>query len=74
MRSVTILQNDNKSLRNISAIDYGIINIGTPKRVVKVNEVLPFRVKFMNIGISSYGPNNPAPIGIAIVGLNNYIL
>jgi hypothetical protein len=36
--------------------------------------VLPFRIKFTNIGIESYGPNNPAPIGIAIIGFNNYIL
>lgn len=41
---------------------------------VKINEILPFRVKFTNIGIQAYGPNNPAPIGIAIIGLNNYIL
>ncbi len=41
---------------------------------VKINDVLPFRVKFINVGIESYGPNNPAPIGIAIIGLNNYIL
>jgi hypothetical protein len=36
--------------------------------------ILPFRVKFMNIGIEGYGPNNPAPIGIAVIGFNNYIL
>lgn len=40
----------------------------------KINQVLPFRVKFVNIGIEGYGPNNPAPIGIAIIGFNNYIL
>jgi hypothetical protein len=41
---------------------------------VKINDVLPFRIKFTNIGIESYGPGNPAPVGIAIIGLNNYIL
>lgn len=40
----------------------------------KINDVLPFRVKFINIGIEGYGPNNPAPIGIAIIGYSNYIL
>lgn len=40
----------------------------------KITEVLPFRVKFINIGIDAYGPNNPAPIGIAVVGYNNYVL
>jgi hypothetical protein len=42
--------------------------------IVKINKVLPFRVRFTNIGISGYSSNNPAPIGIAIIGLNNYIL
>lgn len=37
--------------------------------------VLPFRVSFTTIDQGSgYGPSNPAPIGIAIIGLNNYIL
>lgn len=39
-----------------------------------LSSVFPFRVKFINIGIEGYGPNNPAPIGIAIIGFNNYIL
>lgn len=43
-------------------------------RTVKVNQVVPFRVKFTNIGIESYSPSNPAPIGIAVIGINNYIL
>lgn len=38
---------------------------------VKINEVLPFRVKFTNIGITGY---TVPPIGIAIIGYNNYIL
>ena len=41
---------------------------------VKINQVLPFRVKFINIGINAYGPGNAAPIGIAIIGLNNYVM
>lgn len=44
-----------------------------PNRV-KIEETIPFRVKFINIGIPSYGPGNVPPIGIAIIGLNNYIL
>ena len=40
----------------------------------KINDVLPFRVKFINIGVESYAPGFPPPIGIAIIGVNNYIL
>ena len=36
--------------------------------------VMPFRVKFETIDISGYSPTNPAPIGIAVIGFNNYIL
>ena len=39
-----------------------------------VKQILPFRVKFSNITIPGYGPNSPAPIGIAVIGFNNYIL
>jgi len=51
-----------------------VLNLFDDKRAVRINEALPFRVRFINIGITGYGPNNPAPIGIAVIGLNNYIL
>lgn len=35
---------------------------------------LPFHVRFINVGIPGFGPNNTAPIGIAVIGFNNYIL
>jgi hypothetical protein len=41
---------------------------------VKINHTLPFKVKFINIGIASYSPSRPAPIGIAVIGVNNYVL
>jgi hypothetical protein len=39
-----------------------------------VATVMPFRVKFQTVDIGGYSPTNPAPIGIAIIGFNNYIL
>lgn len=41
---------------------------------VKINHNLPFRVKFINVGIQAYGRGNAAPIGIAIIGVNNYVM
>jgi hypothetical protein len=61
--------------KNVVHYNYGIINPSTkfyPK--VSIDQTLPFRVKFTSIGIPSYNAANPAPIGIAIVGYNNYIL
>lgn len=40
---------------------------------VKINQKLPFRVRFSNIGVPGYA-SGAAPIGIAVIGLNNYIL
>ena len=39
-----------------------------------VETILPFRVKFTSISIEGYTASRPAPIGIAIIGVNNYIL
>jgi hypothetical protein len=40
----------------------------------EIETILPFRVAFTNIGQPGYSPSNVPPIGIAIIGLNNYIL
>lgn len=42
--------------------------------VPELRSILPFRVAFKDLGVSGYSPSNPAPIGIAIIGFNNYIL
>jgi hypothetical protein len=44
------------------------------KQHIKINQVLPFRVKFINIGIEAYGPNNVPPIPLQVIGYSNYIL
>jgi hypothetical protein len=54
--------------------NYSKIKVDGPNPVVLINAVLPFRVRFTNIGIQAYGPGNAAPIGIAIIGLNNYVM
>jgi len=74
MATATLIKNNNGVAKKIKAIDYGLIKISHAKPVIKINNVLPFRVKFSNITVPGYGPGNPAPIGIAIIGFNNYIL
>ena len=63
-----------RSSRIVREKNYPISRITGQSRTVLIKEQLPFRVKFTTIGIESYGPNNPPPIGIAIIGYNNYIL
>lgn len=74
MASATIVNKNKNKLKAINAVSYAIINVANDNRTVKINEVLPFRIKFTNIGIPGYGINNPAGIGIAVIGFNNYIL
>lgn len=54
---------------------YGIFKIKDSSRKVEIKEVLPFRVKFTTTNIrSNYGAGNAAPIGIAVIGVNNYVM
>ena len=61
-------------ITNFKNKNFSISSFSSHAATATPESVLPFRVKFINIGIESYGPNNPAPIGIAIIGFNNYIL
>jgi hypothetical protein len=71
--TTTITKNDHNT-KSIKNKDFAISKIKDTRFSSLPKEVLPFRVKFINIGIEGYGPNNPAPIGIAVIGVNNYIL
>jgi hypothetical protein len=59
-----------------------VLSLNYPKTIItqvryskiQANEILPFRVQFTNTQIRGYDINNPAPVGIAIIGINNYIL
>lgn len=61
-------------VKKVYTSEYGIAKPTYKKINVKVNQSLPFRISIFNVGISAYGPSNPAPIGIAIIGFNNYVL
>ena len=54
--------------------DYGILKTKFDDRYTKAESILPFRIAFTSVDIPGYGRENPAPIGIAIIGSNNYIL
>jgi hypothetical protein len=73
MASAVIIDTDNHKAKKINAVGHPISIITYKTRAVKINEVLPFRVKFSTIGIGSAYANVPG-IGIQIIGINNYIL
>jgi hypothetical protein len=43
-------------------------------RLSQVIDRVPFRIRVTNITVPGYSPGNVPPIGIAIIGFNNYIL
>ena len=43
-------------------------------RLSQVIDRIPFRIRVTNITVPGYSPTNVPPIGIAIIGFNNYIL
>jgi hypothetical protein len=61
-------------VKNVRQSEYPITRITGPKPIVRVEEGLPFRVRFTNIGIPGYSPNNVPPIGIQVIEFSNYIL
>jgi hypothetical protein len=60
--------------RSIKSKEFGILRSRFEDRYTKAETILPFRIRFTSVDIPGYGRENPAPIGIAVIGLNNYIL
>jgi hypothetical protein len=73
MASAVIIDTDNHKAKRINAASYPVSTITYKTRAIKINEVLPFRVKFSTIGIGTAYANVPG-IGIQVIGINNYIL
>ena len=58
----------------IKELDKRTIRINDINHKVKVEEILPFRVQFINVGVFGFSKENPAGISVAVIGYNNYIL
>jgi hypothetical protein len=72
--ATTVLDLKNGRVNSVKSYNFSIATLRKSKRYAKVDQSLPFRIRLTNITISGYGPSSPAPIGIAIIGFNNYIL
>lgn len=73
MAKSIILDDLNNKTKSIKPINYSITTIKDPQRVVKIKEVLPFRVKFTAIQIQDISGMVPA-IPLQVIGYSNYIL
>jgi hypothetical protein len=74
MAKAVILDKNNLRTRKIETADYPISRIFEGKRLVKINETLPFRVRFTTITVPGYSSANIPGIGIQVIGFSNYIL
>lgn len=74
MSKSVIIDKTKRTVKYIKNSNFFTSKIRYKSGTVKINETLPFRIKFTNIGIAGYGPNQAAPIGIAIIGVNNYVM
>mgnify|MGYP001174221271 CR=1 FL=1 len=58
--------------KTVSFLTARIKNKNQPR--VRIQESLPFRIRFTTIGVPGYGPPGFPGIGIQVIGYNNYIL
>lgn len=73
MATSVILDDLNNNTKLIELKDYPIVTINEGTRLVSINEILPFRVKFTAIQIQNVSSMVP-PIPLQIIGYSNYIL
>lgn len=74
MATAVILPADAGKVKNIAQSDYAkVVKINDDQRIVKINQTLPFRVKFTTIMVESVRGVVP-PIPLQVIGFSNYIL
>jgi len=73
MASAIIIDETTQRTKKVDSVNYPITKIIPTNLGIKINEVLPFRVRFTTIGIPSAYSGVPG-IGLQIIGINNYIL
>lgn len=73
MALAVIIDDTLQKARVIKEVNHSITKIVPITMGVKINEVLPFRVRFTTIGLAPANANVPG-IGLQIIGINNYIL
>lgn len=66
MATSTVIPTDSKRVIEV-------IETCRSRKAVVISD-LPFYIRVTNITVPSYTPQNVPPIGLAIIGINNYIL
>ena len=58
----------------IKELEKRSIRINDINHKAKIEEIVPFKVQFINVGVFGFSKNNPAGIGVSVIGYSNYIL
>jgi hypothetical protein len=75
MASATFVDQSGRNIGSVTTLTYPVSTVNQVNYPeLSISEILAFRVQFTTVGIKGYDANNPPPIGIAVIGVNNYIL
>jgi len=74
MATAVIIPKQKQKARKIETSNFAIAKISQGRRTVKINDVIPFRVRFTNIMVPGYSSTNIPVIGLQVIGYSNYIL
>lgn len=72
--ATAVITNKTNLTRKVEARDYSRFSLIPSKRTVRINETIPFRIKFTNIMVPGFNQNNIPGIGLQVIGFSNYIL
>jgi hypothetical protein len=73
INNTTTIADIKNSVKNLIQTNYAKLEIRPDNKEAVILELLPFRVRFTNIGLNVASANVPG-IGLQIIGINNYIL
>lgn len=74
MAKAVIIESPLIKTKLVSRVNYPKTSITQGNRQVKINEILPFRIRFTTIVVPGYSSTNIPGIGLQIIGISNYIL
>lgn len=69
-----ITEKDRINTRSIDNKNFYRSAVLESTRTVKINEILPFRIRFTEVRVPGYNSSNVPGIGLQIIEYSNYIL
>jgi hypothetical protein len=72
--ATAVIANKSNITKKIETKQYPRFSINPSRRIVRIEETVPFRIRLTNITVPGYNANSIPGIGIQIIGYSNYIL